>query len=91
MLAMYHVQEPPSPRGIEGPMGITAKMIRAGTSDITGARVCTQGLAWEGVMSSLRASLIPSAIGCSSPKGPTRLGPRRTCIRPITRRSVQVM
>ena len=44
-----------------------------------------------GTMSSFSGSLSASAIGCSSPHGPARLGPGRFCIRPITRRSNQIM
>ena len=43
-----------------------------------------------GMMSSLNASLMPSARLCSSP-GPTRLGPIRCCIRATTRRSTQIV
>src|SRR6185312_10929797 len=39
---------------------------------------------------SLRISLTRSAIGWSSPNGPTRLGPSRTWKRPSRRRSPQV-
>lgn len=34
----------------------------------------------EGRMGSLMNSLIPSAIGCSKPNGPTMFGPFRACI-----------
>ena len=44
-----------------------------------------------GTMSSLSGSLSASATGCSRPQGPARLGPGRFCIRPITRRSNQIM
>ena len=43
------------------------------------------------MMSSLSGSLSASAIGCSRPKGPARFGPGRFCIRPMTRRSAQIM
>jgi hypothetical protein len=69
---------------------MTAKMISAGTSASNGATVCTHTFACDGVTSSLVASLMPSAMGWSSPNGPTRFGPRRTWMRPITRRSVYV-
>ena len=42
-------------------------------------------------MSSFSGSLSASAIGCSRPKGPARFGPGRFCIRPMTRRSDQIM
>ena len=38
----------------------------------------------------LDQQLEPSAIGCSSPSGPTRFGPMRTCIQPMTLRSASV-
>ena len=44
-----------------------------------------------GTMSSFSGSLSASAIGCSRPNGPALLGPGRFCIRPITRRSNQIM
>ena len=42
-------------------------------------------------MSSFSGSLSASATGCSRPKGPARFGPGRFCIRPMTRRSAQIM
>ncbi len=47
--------------------------------------------ALRGMMSSFSGSLSASAIGCSRPKGPARFGPGRFCIRPMTRRSAQIM
>src|SRR5215813_8760299 len=44
-----------------------------------GAAVNTHRSALVGVMSSLIISLIASATGCSTPYGPTRIGPRRDC------------
>src|SRR3954447_14023026 len=49
-----------------------------------------KGLPPIGMMLSLCSSLPRSAIGWSSPIGPTRFGPRRTWKRPISRRSTQV-
>ena len=43
------------------------------------------------MMSSFSGSLSASATGCSRPNGPARLGPGRFCIRPMTRRSNQIM
>ena len=40
-----------------------------------------------GMISSLKASFIPSASDCNVPHGPTRFGPIRFCIRPTTLRS----
>ena len=39
------------------------------------------------MISSLNASFSPSARLCSEPRGPTRLGPIRFCMRPTTFRS----
>src|SRR6476659_9606483 len=49
-----------------------------------------KGLPPIGMMLSLCSSLPRSAIGWSSPIGPTRFGPRRTWNRPISRRSTHV-
>ena len=43
------------------------------------------------MMSSLSGSLSASATGCSRPKGPARFGPGRFCMRPMARRSAQIM
>ena len=56
-----------------------------------GARMNTTLSAAVGMMSSLSASLTPSARDCSSPKGPCTLGPMRCCIRATTRRSNQML
>ncbi|HNX20078.1 MAG TPA: hypothetical protein PKG80_07370 [Acidobacteriota bacterium] len=47
--------------------------------------------ALRGMMSSFSSSLRTSAIGCSSPRGPTRFGPGRHCIQAWTFRSSSVM
>src|SRR5262249_15568005 len=73
-----------------GPNGITAKAVNAQIVEITGAMKKTALSASVGMMSSLNASLSPSASDCSSPKGPTRFGPGRTCMRATTRRSYQI-
>jgi hypothetical protein len=52
-----------------------------------GASVNTKRSARAGVMSSFSSSLMASAIGCSTPCGPTRIGPSRTCTHAITFRS----
>jgi hypothetical protein len=39
----------------------------------------------------LQRQLDAVGIGCSRPKGPARFGPGRFCIRPMTRRSAQIM
>ena len=70
--------------------GITAKVMSAGMMESIGARVKKTPLASAGLVSSLRMFLIPSASGCPSPPGPTRLGPRRSCIHALTLRSRSV-
>ena len=44
----------------------------------------------SGIEVSFNSSLTPSAIGCSSPCGPTRYGPMRDCIRAANLRSSSV-
>ena len=58
-----------------GPIGMTAKAISAAITDSIGASVKTTLSAPDGVMSSLKISLTPSASGWSRPSGPTRFGP----------------
>ncbi len=70
-----------------GPNGITEKARKAGTVESTGAIQYTGLSASVGMISSLNASLMPSASDCRVPHGPTRLGPIRFCIRPTTLRS----
>ena len=57
----------PSP----GAKGIVAKISTHGTRKASGARLYTQRSAAAGTTSSFSMSLIASAIGCSSPCGPT--------------------
>ena len=71
--------------------GITAKVIMAGTTVISGAIVYISLFTWPGITSSLNMNLPRSASGWSSPSGPTRFGPRRSCIHALTRRSAQTM
>src|SRR5438552_6280677 len=70
--------------------GITAHAASAGASDNIGAMKNSQRLAPVGTTISLNSILSTSANGCSSPSGPTRLGPIRTCIQPMTLRSASV-
>ena len=63
----------------------------AGTIETIGASVNTHRSARAGVMSSFSSSLMASAIGCSAPCGPTRIGPSRTCTHAMTLRSRSVM
>src|SRR5699024_6922905 len=74
-----------------GPNGITAQAMNAGIDAIIGARVYTTLSAERTRMSSLKASLMPSARLCSSPNGPHTFGPTRCCIRATTRRSNQIL
>ena len=57
----------------------------------TGAARKAHLLAAAGITSSLKKSLMPSAIGCSSPKGPVRFGPSRNCMNASTRLSIHVI
>ena len=54
---------------------------------MAGAATKIHLLAPSGMTSSLKKSLMPSATGCSRPKGPVRLGPRRNCMKASRRRS----
>ncbi len=67
--------------------GMTAQVASAGISVSSGAMTNRRRLACDGMMTSLNNSLKTSANGCSSPRGPTRFGPTRDCIRPMTLRS----
>jgi hypothetical protein len=55
-----------------GANGIVAKISRHGIRKTIGASLKTGASAASGITSSLSSSLTPSAIGCSSPCGPTR-------------------
>src|SRR6266513_171593 len=70
--------------------GITAHAASAGASDNIGAIKNSQRFAPVGTTISLNSILSTSANGCSNPSGPTRLGPIRTCIQPMTFRSASV-
>ena len=62
------------------PKGIRANMESAVTKEIIGAITKTALSALSGMMSSLTKDLMPSAMGWSSPKYPTRFGPSLTCM-----------
>src|SRR5438552_3114843 len=64
--------------------------MKAGTSERIGASEKRNRFAPAGMMSSLKKSLIPSAIGCRVPYGPTSMGPMRSCIQLKTLRSARV-
>ena len=57
--------------GPVGPNGITEKTMNAEATAMYGAKKKIQRSAFSGMKSSLVKSLRPSAIGCSSPHGPT--------------------
>src|SRR5437764_3513777 len=61
----------------QGPKGITENDNKAGINDTTGAAIYKNLFALVGTTSSLKRNFSPSAIGCSRPKGPTRVGPGR--------------
>jgi hypothetical protein len=71
--------------------GITAKVTRAGATEIIGPSTKKSFEDLAGRVSSLRMFLSPSAMGCSSPNGPTRLGPMRSWIQAEIRRSARVV
>jgi hypothetical protein len=73
-----------------GANGIVAKISRHGIRKTTGARLNTGRSAESGVTSSFSSSFTPSAMGCSSPRGPTRYGPIRDCSRAANFRSSSV-
>ncbi len=73
-----------------GPNGITAHAASAGIRITIGARKNSDLSDCDGVMISLVINLNASAIGCSSPSGPTRFGPIRIWNQPISRRSHNV-
>src|SRR5689334_9954535 len=70
--------------------GTTAHAASAGASESIGAMKNSQRFAPVGMMISLNNIFITSANGGSKPSGPTRLGPIRTCIQPMTLRSASV-
>ena len=61
------------------PKGITAQATSESRKVSMGAKRKTVRLAPLGITVSLKKSLSPSAIGWRSPKGPTTLGPLRSC------------
>ena len=67
--------------------GITAQATRLRVKVRIGATMNTTRLAPLGITVSLMSSFSPSAIGCSSPNGPTTLGPLRSCENASTLRS----
>src|SRR2546425_3175302 len=80
----------PSTRTVS-PNGITLSARNAVMTGSAGAMMKTTRSAPAGIRSSLKKSLMPSAMVWSSPKGPTRCGPIRSCMWPMTFRSIQTM
>ena len=72
------------------PQGMTAQITIAGNTVMIGASTNITLSARSGISSSLKISLMPSAIGCNSPAGPARFGPMRVWMRASTRRSISV-
>lgn len=61
-------------------IGIGAHDVSARIRAIIGDRVNSIGEDSVGFVASFVMSLSPSAMGCSRPRGPTRLGPFRCCM-----------
>ena len=74
-----------------GPYGSTATASSAVVTATTGAARKPHLLAPSGITSSLKKSLMPSAIGWRIPSGPVRFGPSRNCMNASSRRSIQVI
>src|SRR5439155_15457812 len=64
-----------------GPMAKPANESKAAPTDSTGASQKTSLSALSGMMSSLMSNFTASAMGCSSPCGPTRMGQPRLHVR----------
>src|SRR5439155_7469996 len=73
------------------PNGMTAMEVTAKTTAIIGAATYSGLYTCGGVKSSLKRNFTPSAAGCNSPNGPTRVGPQRFCMCPTTLRSSQTV
>lgn len=56
-----------------------------------GAKIKQKVFAFVGITVSFKISFNASAMGCIRPKKPTKLGPFRCCIEPITFRSASVI
>lgn len=61
-------------------MGSGAQVIIDSVSAMIGDKINNVGDDIVGLFGSLIINLMPSAIGCSSPAGPTRFGPFRSCM-----------
>src|SRR3990170_4312698 len=72
------------------PNGMATNTAKAGTIDMSGARLNSSLSALYGTISSLNRSFIMSANGCNTPCGPTLQGPSLTCMWPATFLSIHV-
>src|SRR5690606_25720460 len=70
--------------------GTTAHTAKAGTSETMGAITNRKRFELVGMTTSLNIILNRSANGCSSPRNPTRFGPRRCWMKPMILRSAYV-
>lgn len=70
--------------------GATCQRIIAIKKNMGGESTKKIGVDFEGLNFSFINSFIPSAKGCSSPRGPTNFGPLRSCIYPRVFRSSKV-
>ncbi len=70
--------------------GTIAKARSMEPAAATGASTKSTRSAKGGIQSSFANSLIMSATAWSTPQGPTRFGPGRSCRKPSSRRSHQV-
>lgn len=71
-------------------MGMGAHRVMASVSASMGAARKRNGDEVDGRIGSLINNFTPSAMGCSSPYGPTTFGPLRSCMYPRTFRSIRV-
>ena len=71
--------------------GSTSWMATAPIMTVTGASVNSTGSASSGRKSSLPIILKASAMLCSTPCQPVRLGPRRSCMNARARRSKRML
>lgn len=74
----------------EDGIGSGVHVISASVSAMIGDSMNKIGDDIVGLVGSLIINLIPSAIGCSKPIGPTRFGPFRSCMYPNSLRSSRV-
>src|ERR1700724_2995338 len=83
MLTFMTYQPIEWPKRLTGPgplTGIMAKLARAAMIEIIGASRYRNRSRLEGALLDLKNSFNPSAAGCKSPQGPTRLGAGRCCM-----------